>query len=292
MAEQNQPEVVTTEPAAEEPQPTANPRHAIEAEIAKQHEARRLAEEAAVAAPEAAPATETTPEPEAPEEPAKPAMAKVKIEGHEYEVPQEQVDAEGGLEAYQKRAAANLIFQRAKQREDEANRLLAEARKPVEQPKPDDTLTKLVEAIRFETDPVKAKEAIRQLVSETQLTNDQINQAVQAQIAADKAVEKFRADFPEIASDPLLTQMAVSLEQQARQSGNTEPSADLHQKIGKLLKERYVRPTQPLADKQQKKATVTNIPQARARAAAPEAPKEKTVQEIIQDERRARKQIV
>ena len=289
MAEQNQPEVVETPEA--EVQPSANPRHAVEAEIAARYRAKVEAEEAAVAQPEATTEAPAEPEPEA-QEPAKPAMAKVKIEGHEYEVPQEQVDAEGGLEAYQKRAAANLIFQRAKQREDEANKLLAEARKPVEQPKPDDQLTKLVEAIRFETDPQKAKEAIRQLVSETQLTQEQINQAVQAQIAADKAVEKFRADFPEIASDPLLTQMAVNLEQQARQSGNTEPSADLHQKIGKLLKERYVRPTQPLADKQQKKATVTNIPQARARAAAPEAPKEKTVQEIINDERRARKQIV
>lgn len=289
MAEQNQPEVVETKEPEQEVQPSSNPRHAIEAEIAKQHEARRMAEEAALAAPEA----QEAPEPEAPEEPAKPEMVKVKVEGHEYEVPKEQVDAEGGLEFYQKRAAANLIFQRAKQREDEANKLLADARKPVEQPKAqDDRLTKLVEAIRFETDPAKAAEAVKQLVSETQLTQEQVNQAVQAQIAADKAVEKFRADFPEIASDPLLTQMAVNLEIQARQAGNTEPSADLHQKIGKLLKERYVRPTQPLAEKQQKKATVTNIPQARSRASAPEAPKEKTVQEIINDERRARKQIV
>lgn len=285
MAEQNQPEEVQVEV-----QTTPNGRNEVEERIAKEFEARRAAEEAAVA-PEA-PVAEAPAEPE-PEAPKGPEMVKVKVEGHEYDVPKEQVDAEGGLEFYQKRAAANLIFQRAKQREDEANRILAEAKN---KPQPQSTeqqnpVAQLIEAIRFETDPVKAAEAVTKLVAQTTLTQPQVMGLVQQHIEADRAVSKFRSDFPEIAKDPLLFQMAVSLENQARQSGNTESNEVLHQKIGKFLSEKYVKPSGDMSDKKEKKSNIVNIPQAKAKATPPEAPKEPTVAEIIAQERKARKQI-
>lgn len=289
MAEQNQPEVV------EAPQSTGNNRNEIEERLAKEFEARRLAEEAAVAQPEAPQAEAPAPETE-PEAPKGPEMVKVKVEGNEYEVPKEQVDAEGGLEFYQKRAAANLIFQRAKQREEEANRILAEARQPKQPPQSTeqpDPVARLIETLRFETDPKKAAEAVKQLVAETTLTQQQVMGLVSQQLEADRAIGKFRSDFPEIAKDPLLFKMAVDLENHARQSGNTEPNDVLHQKIGKFLSEKYIKPVaSDMQDKKDKKATVTNIPQAKAKAVAPEAPKEPTVSEIIANERRARKQIV
>lgn len=291
MAEQNQPEAVETE-TPEAPQPSPNQRNAIEAEIARNFEARRQAEEAAVAPEPQVPSGEAPAvEPEAPKGPE---MVKVKVEGHEYEVPKEQVEAEGGIEFYQKRAAANLIFQRAKQREEEANRILAEARQPkqptqsTEQQNP---VARLVETIRFETDPVKAAEAVKQLVAETTLTQQQVMGLVQRSIEADRLVKKFQSEFPGIAKDPLLSKMAVDIENYERANGNTEPHEVLHQKIGKLLTERYIKPSGDMTDKKEKKATVTNIPQAKAKAQAPEPPKEKTVSEIIADERRARKQI-
>jgi hypothetical protein len=288
MAEQNQPEVV------EAPQPSVNQRNDIEAEIAKQFEARRQAEEAAVAQPETTVPSGEAPEPE-PETPRGPEMVKVKVEGNEYEVPKEQVDAEGGLEFYQKRAAANLIFQRAKQREDEANRILAEARQPKQPPQstePQNPVAQLIETIRFETDPTKAAEAVKQLVAQTTLTQQQVMGLVHQQLEADRSIGKFKSDFPEIAKDPLLYKMAVDLENHARQSGNTEPNESLHQKIGKFLSDKYIKPSGDMQEKKDKKATVINIPQAKAKAQAPEPPKEKTVQEIIADERRSRKQIV
>jgi len=287
MTEQNQPDEVMQEII-----PTQKTRDTIEEQIANQVIEAQKAEGAIEDVPVAEAAPEAPAEPvAAPETPPEPELVEVKIEGQVFNVPKDKVESEGGIEAFQKKAAAEFIFRRAKEREDQANKLLAAARQPQQQPvnQPDNQLVDAVNAIRFAENPEETAKAIRALAGANQLAPEQIQQIADQRYAHRRALEKFEDKYPEIANDPYLRSIAANLENQELARGRSDYAVMLDQ-IGKHVSDWRGKFAGNFKEKEQKKSTITNIPQAKAKANLPDAPKELTVQEIIAQERRARKQ--
>lgn len=287
MAEQNQPDEVM-----QELNPTQKTRDTVEEQIANQVIEKRKAEGEIDDVPDADQTAEATNEAVATPETPEPEMVEVKVEGQVFSVPKEKVEEEGGLEAFQKKAAADLIFRRAKETKEEANRLLAAAKQlQPQQPvnEPENKLVQAVEALRFNANPEEAARAVRELVGGNQLTPDQINQIADQRYAHRRAAEKFQEKYPDILKDPILHSIAANFENQELAKGRRDFDVMFDQ-IGKHLTDWRGSLAGNFKEKEQKKSTITNIPQAKAKANLPDAPKEPTVQEIIAQERRARKQ--
>lgn len=316
-------------------------RESIEDDIAARLERQRKAEsdEPEAETPEATTAeakeaeAETKAETETPEKPAEPAETKeqteqpesvlVKVEGQQYSVPKSAVDEAGGIEAFQKRAAADLIFRRAKEREDAANKLLAQARDPAMQQaaqqtqhaqdtSQQDQVAELIEKARFEGDPRLAADAIRKLVGQQNpLTREDISSIVLERISQNEAVARFKTNYKDIVDDPVLLGMAAKMENDLIASGRRDYD-NIFSDIGKAItgwKEKLVKGSTTAAGvtgglaaqtsaattgtatfdaKKEKKSNIVNIPQAKAKAVLPEEQREPTASEIIEEERKAR----
>jgi len=291
--------------------PTPNPRAQIEEDIAARHEAARVAEEARIReviapdpnypdpAPPEAPADAATATETPPETPPAPEMVTVKIEGQEFQVERAKVDEQGGLEAFQKKTAADVIFRRAKEREAQANQILAQARQfqPTQPQQPIqnqneqlDQTAQLIEAIRFEQDPRRAAEAIQKLISPHQINQQQVEQAAIQRASHVWAAEKFKEKYPDIVNDPILYGIAGQAENHLLAQGRRDFD-NIYKEVGEYLTQWKGKLAGNFQEKQKQKATITNIPQAKAKAVTPEQPRELTTAEIIAQERRARKQI-
>lgn len=113
---------------------------------------------------------------------------------------------------------------------------------------------------------------------------------------AQKAAAKFMTDFPEIAADPHLMNMARSLEDQrlstvaALGESNGDPF-EAYRKHGESIRA-WVGKFKPAEavpqDKIERKRTITAVPAVNAKAPQPQPERPQTVQEIIAEERKAR----
>lgn len=242
-------------------------------------------EPVAEAAPE--PVAEAAPEPVAEVAP-EPEMVTVKVDGNEFQLPKDKVDAEGGVEVVQMKIAAAKRLEEARQIREQALKEAAPKATPAPAPQQEDEAA-LIEALRF-GDEKAAVQAARKLSGQNQPDPQTIAAIVQAEISKTNAVESFKRDFPEIVKDPYMARLALDMEQEARRNGDRRPHHELYQAIGKGLTEWRGKVAGSFKEKQEKKASVTPIPQAKAKAVLPEEPRPPTRAEILEQERKARKQ--
>lgn len=241
------------------------------------------------------PEVEAEPEPEPEkEEPPTERLIKVKVDGKEMEVPESQI-IDAGVRTVQKEAAAD-------QRLAEATRLLKaaqEAATPKKAPLPELDEAELANRIRMGSDE-EAQEAIRILQGREKATPDEIAAAVEGRVLAkiefQNAVDWFRGEYKEIVSDPYLLNLAIAEEARLRENGDTRSYKDVYKEVGegvmkKLNEWRGGKAVVSTSEsKQERKATITNLPAASARQKAPEQPKPKTQSEIIEEMRQRRGQ--
>ena len=92
--------------------------------------------------------------------------------------------------------------------------------------------------------------------------------------------------------DPYLLQLAAIKEDQMRKAGDNRSRKELYKEIGDSLMQWRggAVPTTTLEQKREQKATITNLPSASVRKAAPETQKPKTPSDIIEDMRKRRGQ--
>ena len=92
--------------------------------------------------------------------------------------------------------------------------------------------------------------------------------------------------------DPLHIQLAAIKEDQMRKAGDQRPRKELYKEIGDSLMpwRGGAVPTTTLEQKREQKATITKLPSASVRKAAPETQKPKTPSDIIEDMRKRRGQ--
>lgn len=287
----------------EEIKPTNNPRNAAMAEIAQQAHKEQSADLASfneeTGEIESTPATEAPAqaEPEvAAEAPAAPAaepappapkMLTIVVNGQPIEVEESRI-LDAGKRTLQKESAADRKLQEAAEAKRQAEVLLAQAQRLSN---PD---------AAHEDQPAPSQDAPQSPRAIDPSTLDSLLENKLYARDATKAAEKFKADFPEIASDPFLSQLAANLEDQrlATAAALGESFGDpfeAYRKHGEQIKKwrAALAPSAPAAavsDKAALKRTIQSPMAANAKAPAPQAPKVLTTSEQIEAMREGRRQ--
>lgn len=295
----------TQQGGQEEIKPTANPRNAVLAQIAQTAHA-SVADEMAgfneetgeiekkadtPAKVEEVPAerAEIQQAEPATTEPPAPKMVSIVVDGQTIEVEESRI-IEAGKRTLQKDHAADRRLQEAAQTKRQAEALLAQAQR-----------LSIPDAANNETTPSQDASQPAQQQSFDPVAIDTYLENKLYMRDAQKAAEKFKTDFPDIASDPHLMNMAATLEQQrlntaaALGEGFGDPF-DAYRKHGeavqKWLTERTgakpVVAAQSMEDKQERKRTITAVQAVNAKAPAPAAPKVLSTAELIEQMRESR----
>ena len=257
--------------------------------------------------PKAEEADETKAEPvveevkaEAPPVVEAPKTVRVKIDGEETEVAQSEVDEAGGIVAYQRDKASEKRLAEAKAILAEAKRMKAEAPKEPEKPSVSrqQFITERMDKIRFGT-PEEAAQAqleIMEYGKEKPVDQNQISNQVMERIKNENAVAKFKTEFADIASNPVLFKAAIAIERERLpkllEAGGPIDHEKFYRTIGNEIRSAVGRPHQSATQttqtasttsspsKEEKKAgAVVTLPTAGARAALPKEDKEPTPDE-------------
>ena len=274
----------------------------------------------AAAKPETAPAV-ATPAPEsapaavAAETPAsEPAVKtiKVKVDGQEFDVPQADVEAAGGVTAYQKDKAAENRLNKANQalaetRKTQANTLQWIQQNTSKEPvlTDDQFIASKIDTIRFGT-PEESSAALREVLKRSNPAIDQnaITQQAVTIMQRNQALDKFTKEFQDVVTNPVLLRAAVSIEAERMQQ--TGPQTDwpkFYQTIGNEVRSVTGRPSQPTmtpvvptndttsqspSDREARKASIVTIVPAAARAVLPTETKPETREDTLNAMRKSR----
>ena len=290
----------------------SNPRSDMIAEIAERTRQERDAEikatgetpvdTASSVEPETTAEPETPPEPvaETPPVPEKPEPAEelitIKVDGETRQVPKDKI-YEAGLRAVQKESSADKRLEEATRLLKEVEQRLAPPPKQDSTPSPEWDDSIIAYALEHGTEEQKT-EAVRQLRGrpQQQATPEQIAAFAEARVLdrvdLQNSAQWFAENYKEVVSDPYLLQLAAIKEDQLRKSGDTRSRRELYKEIGDdLMKWKGGAVAAPtLADKREQKATITNLPSASVRKAAPDAQKPKTPSDVIEEMRQKRGQ--
>lgn len=259
---------------------------------------------------------------EAAEAPETPKTVRVKVDGEEFDAPADEVEAAGGVKAYQVLKAGENRLKKANDAVAESKKLTAQLvellskRQAPEAPKQtdDEFIKSKVDVIRFGT-PEESATALREVLLRAQPKqvdhNAILAQTLQA-IDRKQATAEFGTKFPEIVSNPLLVKLAISLEQEEIAKAQQERRAidwkSTYDRIGNQIRgvvpaRQSQSPTTPQtagntspapSAKEERKASITVLPTASARAELPKVEKELTPEEErkewIAEQRKARGQ--
>jgi len=244
---------------------------------------------------EAAPAEETPPA----EEPAPVQKVKIKVNGKELELTQEELIARA-------------------QKVESADQYLAEAKKkiqPVVEPakaKPsaeelqrlqDEEDRALVRAIQMGTEE-EAAAALRKLRQQTtsarpSITPDDVNRTIDERLAFTKAIEAFQSEYSDVVTDPYLNKLALDRDSELLAQGDSRPYLERYREIGNVLrawKGTLVKAPEPtttktLDEKQQRKASAPKAPvaaSAKTTAPEPETDDDETPHDVIRNMAKSR----
>lgn len=323
---QRQPEPVepaaSPEPApkSDAPRPPArNERRRQGMEEIEQREARERGEDKpetkapeVVAEKPAEVVAESVPEAPAPEavaEPAPPKTVKVKIDGEESEVPEEEIEAYGGVKAYQIQKAsenrlkkANEALEATRKTQAQLAEYMMRQQAPKEAPKaPTDILKEKMDVIRWGT-PEESAAAFQEVLSSFNkpVDENQLTSNVMAAVNRQNAVNRFKTEFADIVGNPIVFNAAKALEQHkyTEMQGNIPDWENFYRSIGNEVRNAFGRPHQPASDpktgntslsaKEEKKASIVNLPTAAARAELPKEEKPETREEMLLKMKKAR----
>jgi hypothetical protein len=247
---------------------------------------------------------------------SEPEMVTVKIDGEEQSVTKADVDALGGVAAYQIHKAAEKRLAQANHEKQEMAKLLEQARvmfesaKPKEPVKPPEELLKeKVQQIQFGT-PEEAAQALQEILASNtkQVDANQVAAQVMTQIQQNTAAQQFAQRNQDILQNPVLVKLALVLE---RDKLNKSPPSDWNRfysdleaefrnAIGKPVTTQTPssstpqsgQPTSGLDAKLSRKDNIVNLPTAAARVAAPEPDKPLSREDRLNQLRTARGQPV
>lgn len=261
-------------------------------------------------------ANEPTSEPvaAAPEVPEAPKTVRVKVDGEEFDAPAEEVEDAGGVKAYQILKASENRLKKANDALAEIRRLQAASAPKPEPEKPKEDITQFIaskmDIIRFGTpeEAAKAQIEISQRLAQPAVDPNQIISQAMAQIDHQAAVRKFDAENADLVTNPVILNAIVALRQTKMQKHQQEyPGTPIdwgkfystiaHEVRGAfgrqsqpaaLPKATGGTPSQPASEKEARKASITNLPTAAARAELPKEEKQESREESLNRMRKAR----
>jgi hypothetical protein len=274
------------------------------AEAAAEPEKETPAETTKVEAKQEAPVEQ--PAAEAP--PEAPKTVRVKVDGEEFDAPKEEVDAAGGIHAYQRDKASENRLKKMNEALAETRRAQAEIaewvkkQQKAEPEKPQQSDKEFIAAkmdiVRFGS-PDEAAAAwleIQQRNQPKQLDQNAIIEQATNRMRHDQAVQAFDNEFADVVKNPLLLRLVVSLRNERMGQLPKDQPVDwgnFYRKIGNevrsVLPPRQSQPqvaaqttasnpSQP-SEKEARKASITNLPTASARAELPKEEKELSPEE-------------
>lgn len=221
------------------------------------------------------------------EEPAKPRMATIVVDGQPIEVEEARL-LEAGKRTLQKESAADKRLQEAERKRQEAERLLQQAQR-LSQPDGQQTTAP-------SQDAPPAQQATNGFPPE--MLDTFLDQKLYVR-DAQKAREAFDKEFPEIAADPDLMEIAARREQTrlgvaARLGEGFGDPFEAYRKHGEYIREKFKTAPAPvqtaaLQDKAERKRSITVAPAVNARPPAPKQDKPLSGPELIEAMRQARK---
>ena len=236
-----------------------------------------------------------------------PRTVKVKVDGEEFDAPADEVEAAGGVKSYQMMRASENRLKKATKIAEETRQAQAQTAQLVQallqnqppkkaEPTDEQFIAEKIDLIRFGT-PQESAAALREVLSRGQQKVDPqaiVNSATNF-IENKRAVASFKTKNPDVFANPTLTKLAISLERDyAAQlpKGQVVDWDNFYSKIENEIRAiAPLRQSQPQAVsktegntsqssvKEERKASITTIPTAAARAALPEAEKELTPEE-------------
>lgn len=224
------------------------------------------------------------PEKKEPEKKDEPELVTIKVDGQTRQVSKAQIE-EFGIRALQKELTSDERLEKAtkllKDAEERINRVSKDPEK-----RPDDAA--LARAIQTGTED-EAADAVRILKGTVE--PEQIVAMAEARVMTRLQFENVRKDYADILDDPYLATLVVMEDDKMLADGDKRPPFERLPDIAKKLREwRGVKEVtvDPMKDKKDLKATVTNLPSASQRKTAPAQPKPKTQSEIIEEMRQQR----
>lgn len=243
---------------------------------------------------------------------AEPEMVDLKVDGEIIRRPKAEVDAEGGVAAAQIRMAYEKRLKTANEAAAESKQMIAAMQQFMQrmqpqqtqpQPSRDDLIKAKVQQIQYGT-PDEAAAALReimQLNAPQQVDPNLIVQQAMIRFGQQQAAQQFKAAHNDILANPLAAKMAVLLENEGLQQGIPSDFGAFYTGIGNQLRGVFGKPNQPAenpvtqaptsapaSDREARKASITTLPRASARAAPPEDPKPETREQVLAEMRKAR----
>ena len=241
---------------------------------------------------------------------------RVKVDGEEFDAPEDEVNEAGGVRAYQREKASENRLRKSNETLAEAKQLQAQiadlVRKQTEAANPPEKTNiqvtqELVDTIRYGS-PEESAAALQTVISTSAQKVDPnaiVWQAVSVmqQQAAETA---FVQEFADIVHNPMLLRLVMGLKQERianNQGTNDWPT--FYRSIGNEVRSAIGKQNQPATalaaqgttpdstsqgstDKEARKASIVNIPTAAARAALAEPEKPETRAEILNNMRKSR----
>ena len=237
------------------------------------------------------------------------AKVKIKVDGEEIEVTQAEVDDAGGVRALQRELASERRLQKANEIVAETRRTQAAIAEYVQQQQskkePEVTVDQFIQSkvntIRFGTEEESAS-ALKEIFERASQKVDPqaITRQVLGEVKRNQAIDGFAKEFQDIAANPLLLRLAMSLEAERTAKGPVEDWPRFYRTIGNEVRG-VARPHQPPAseskttdttstgsDKEARKASIVNLPTAAARAELPKESKPETREDILNEMKAAR----
>jgi len=225
---------------------------------------------------------------------------RVKVDGEEFDVPQTEIDDAGGVKSFQIQRAADNRLRKANEALAEI-RKLQENRAETSKQSPDDFLKSKIEVLRWGT-PEESAAAFKEILEKQ---NKPIDHQMIVEMAADRirhddAVKKFDKEFTDIGASKMHLKLVLALRNEALQKGHPGDWDNFYRSLGNEVRAVMPKQSQPTAaekaqdstspapDKEARKASIVNLPQAAARAALPEEPKPETRSDILNQMRKMR----
>lgn len=249
------------------------------------------------------PTEEETPSSTEEETPPTVQKIKIKVNGQELELTQEELIARA-----QKVESADRYLAEAAEarRRAEAAPAPAPAAKPSAeelQRQQDEEDRALVRAIQMGTEE-EAAAALRKLREQASarpsITTDDVSRAIDERLMFTKAVEKFHSDFQDIVSDPILYKLVLTRDQELLEQGDARSYSERYTEIGNEMREWKKKLAPPVTDapapspvpnKLERKAAAPTPPKSAGTKTTPPEPEdegEESPQEVIAKMRQQR----
>jgi len=270
---------------------------------------------------EAVPSDTTPVEPEAPVI----KTVRVKVDGEEFDAPEDDVNDAGGIKPYQIMKAQENRLKKTTEALAESRKMQASLAQFLQQQAdaaaqqrgpaktPSQEMQEKIDLIRYGT-PEESAAALQGILDSQRVDPNAIVAQAMQMVKRDQAENAFVQEFSDLVHNPMILRLIIGLKDEriASAAQNKQPIQDwshFYRSIGNEVRNAIGKPSQQanpqgtqvaqaaltadstsqgLSEKEARKASIVNLPKAAARAAVPEADKPESREDVLNQMRKSR----